>query len=66
MQARWFRTAEAHPEQGQSSACGAWWMVVFPGVMIVITVLSINLVGDGVRDIVDPKRRHIGGGPGVE
>ncbi|WP_420591187.1 ABC transporter permease [Bacterioplanoides sp.] len=49
-----------------SMLSGAWWMVVFPGVMIVITVLSINLVGDGLRDIVDPKRRHIGGGPGVE
>lgn len=49
-----------------SMLSGAWWMVVFPGLMIVITVLSINLVGDGLRDIVDPKRRNISRGPGVE
>lgn len=36
---------------------GAWWVVAFPGLMIVLTVLSINLVGDGLRDIIDPKRR---------
>jgi peptide/nickel transport system permease protein len=36
---------------------GAWWMVLFPGLMIVLTVLAINLVGDGLRDTVDPKRR---------
>ena len=43
---------------GMSSMLGgAWWVVLFPGLMIVLTVLSINLVGDGVRDIVDPQRR---------
>lgn len=43
---------------GMSSLLGgAWWMVLFPGLMIVFTVASINLVGDGLRDIVDPKRR---------
>ncbi len=36
---------------------GAWWPVVFPGLMIVITVLCINLIGDGLRDIVNPKQR---------
>jgi len=40
-----------------SMLSGAWWVVVFPGLMIVATVLCINLVGDGLRDIVDPKRR---------
>jgi peptide/nickel transport system permease protein len=40
-----------------SMLSGAWWVVVFPGLMIMLTVLSINLVGDGLRDIVDPKRR---------
>lgn len=43
---------------GMSSMLGgAWWVVVFPGAMIVLTVLCINLVGDGLRDTVDPKRR---------
>lgn len=36
---------------------GAWWPVVFPGLMIVLTVLCINLIGDGLRDIVNPKQR---------
>jgi len=33
-----------------------WWVVVFPGSAIVLTVLSINLLGDGLRDALDPKR----------
>ncbi len=37
---------------------GSWWIVVFPGLMIVITVLSINLIGDGLRDIVNPVQRE--------
>ncbi|MDC4226580.1 MAG: ABC transporter permease [Candidatus Manganitrophus sp.] len=45
---------------GMSNALtGAWWTVLFPGVMIVLTVLAINLVGDGLRDAVDPKTRGI-------
>ena len=35
----------------------AWWMAVFPGLAIVLTVLSFNLVGDALRDILDPRRR---------
>ncbi|WP_372898448.1 oligopeptide ABC transporter permease [Salipaludibacillus agaradhaerens] len=35
----------------------AWWYPVFPGLMIFITVLSINFVGDGLRDAFDPKIR---------
>lgn len=35
----------------------AWWMAVFPGAAIVVTVLAFNLLGDGLRDIVDPQRR---------
>lgn len=37
---------------------GAWWTVVFPGMAIVVTVLCINLVGDGLRDIVNPQQRE--------
>jgi peptide/nickel transport system permease protein len=33
----------------------AWWMATFPGLGIVFTVLSINLLGDALRDILDPK-----------
>ncbi|WP_368652630.1 ABC transporter permease [Ornithinibacillus sp. 4-3] len=32
----------------------AWWMTVFPGIMIVLAVLGLNLLGDGLRDLIDP------------
>jgi peptide/nickel transport system permease protein len=35
----------------------AWWLEVFPGVMIALTVLSINLLGDGLRDALDPRTK---------
>lgn len=35
----------------------AWWMGVFPGVAIFVTVLACNLLGDGLRDVLDPKHR---------
>jgi peptide/nickel transport system permease protein len=35
----------------------AWWMAVFPGAAIVVTVLAFNLFGDGLRDVLDPKQR---------
>src|SRR5690625_670532 len=33
----------------------AWWMTVFPGIMIVLSVLGLNLLGDGLRDLIDPR-----------
>lgn len=35
----------------------AWWLWFFPGMLIVLTVLSINFVGDGLRDALDPRSR---------
>jgi len=35
----------------------AWWACVFPGLAIMFTVLGFNLLGDGVRDILDPRMR---------
>jgi len=35
-----------------------WWIVTFPGLAIFTTVLSFNLVGDGLREILDPKMRR--------
>lgn len=35
----------------------AWWVVTLPGLAILVTVLSINLIGDGLRDTLDPKLR---------
>lgn len=49
------------PEWGTMLAGGrdhlrsAWWIVNFPGVAIMITVLGFNLVGDGLRDVLDPR-----------
>lgn len=37
----------------------AWWMGVFPGLAIFFTVLAFNLVGDGLRDVLDPRQRTI-------
>ncbi|HTI17055.1 MAG TPA: ABC transporter permease subunit [Trinickia sp.] len=37
----------------------AWWIVTFPGLAIVISVLAINLFGDGLRDALDPKLKRI-------
>lgn len=36
---------------------GAWWAVVFPGLAIMLSVLGFNLLGDGLRDALDPKLR---------
>ena len=34
-----------------------WWLTVFPGLAIFLTVLAVNFVGDGLRDAFDPRRR---------
>ena len=36
----------------------AWWVVTFPGLAILITVLAFNLLGDGLRDALDPKLKR--------
>jgi len=36
---------------------GQWWLVLFPGVALMLAVFTFNLLGDGLRDIVDPQRR---------
>ena len=51
------------PEWGAMLSTGrqflrdAWWMTTFPGLAIMLTVMSINLVGDGLRDALDPRLR---------
>lgn len=37
----------------------AWWMSLFPGAAIFVTALSFNLLGDGMRDVLDPKQRTL-------
>jgi peptide/nickel transport system permease protein len=38
---------------------GEWWLFVFPGLTIMVTVLSFNLIGDALRDILDPRMRGV-------
>src|SRR5207247_10993737 len=33
----------------------AWWVITFPGLAILITVLGVTLLGDGLRDVLDPR-----------
>jgi peptide/nickel transport system permease protein len=37
----------------------AWWTAVFPGAAIFVIVLAFNLLGDGLRDVLDPKQRTL-------
>ena len=36
---------------------GEWWIALFPGATLMLAVFCFNLLGDGLRDIVDPRRR---------
>ena len=40
----------------------AWWYATFPGLAIMVTVLAINLLGDGLRDALDPRQKQRGDG----
>ena len=33
----------------------AWWFMLFPGLFLIMTTLAFNLVGDGLRDALDPR-----------
>jgi peptide/nickel transport system permease protein len=54
-------TGLTYPSWGQMIALGrdyvnvAWWLSTFPGIAILLTVLAINLVGDRIRDVLDPR-----------
>lgn len=43
--------------EGRDSLLNHWWISTFPGVAILITVVCFNLIGDGVRDALDPRMR---------
>lgn len=44
-------------EGSQYIISGQWWVALFPGLALTLVVLCFNLLGDGLRDIVDPRRR---------
>ncbi|MDR7545171.1 MAG: ABC transporter permease [Armatimonadota bacterium] len=43
--------------EGRDYLRDAWWISTFPGVAIMLTVLAMNLLGDGLRDVLDPRLR---------
>jgi peptide/nickel transport system permease protein len=43
---------------GKSTLGVAWWLTIFPGVFILLTVLSYNLVGEGLRDVLEPRLKE--------
>ena len=45
---------------GRMYISDAWWLVTLPGLAIMVTILSINLLGDGLRDALDPRLRNVG------
>jgi peptide/nickel transport system permease protein len=42
--------------EGQNYFTTDWWVVTFPGIAILVTAFAFNLIGDGLRDLMDPKR----------
>lgn len=44
--------------EGFENILEAWWLAVFPSVFVFLTVLALNLLGDGLRDATDPKLRQ--------
>lgn len=47
---------------GRTYISTAWWLALFPGLSIFVTVLGINLLGDALRDIFDPRLKRTGAG----
>ncbi len=47
-------------EEGKEHLTDAWWLITFPGLAIFLTVLGYNLLGEGLRDFLDPRMRGSG------
>jgi peptide/nickel transport system permease protein len=45
-------------EGSQDIVSGQWWVSIFPGIFIILLVISFNLVGDGLRDYLDPRSQR--------
>jgi peptide/nickel transport system permease protein len=50
--------------EGKDAIEIAWWLSFYPGLAILVTVLSYNLLGEGIRDALDPRLRQARGRPG--
>jgi ABC-type dipeptide/oligopeptide/nickel transport system permease subunit len=45
--------------EGQQQGLETWWLVTFPGLIIALVALTINFIGDGLRDALDPTQRRV-------
>jgi len=50
---------EMTAEGASQMVTGEWWLFLFPGLAIMTTVLTFNLIGDGLRDFLDPRMRGV-------
>jgi peptide/nickel transport system permease protein len=50
---------EMTAEGASQMVTGEWWLFVFPGLAIMVAVLAFNLIGDALRDIIDPRMRGV-------
>ena len=50
---------EMTAEGASQMVTGEWWLFLFPGLAIMATVLTFNLIGDGLRDFLDPRMRGV-------
>ncbi len=44
--------------EGKAALGVAWWLLLFPGLAILVTVLGFNLLGEGLRDMLNPRLRR--------
>jgi peptide/nickel transport system permease protein len=44
--------------EGRSYILEQWWISTFPGIAIFLFVLACNLIGDGLRDVLDPRTKR--------
>jgi peptide/nickel transport system permease protein len=45
-------------QQGTQAFAGTWWLALFPGLVLVTSVLAVNVLGDGLRALLDPRQVH--------
>ena len=50
------RLGRRHPRNNYLFS-GEWWITIFPGVMLILIALSVNLLGDWLRDALNPRLR---------
>jgi peptide/nickel transport system permease protein len=44
---------------GRAYMATAWWLTTFPGLAMMLTVLALNVIGDWLREFLDPRMRHL-------